>query len=83
MRPGSGNSSSPLYLTPGYDSELSYLYLATDLKPVEQRPESDENIAVVPVPFEEAVAMVERGEVQNANAVMGLLAAARRRPDGA
>ena len=67
------------FLTPGYDSELAYLYLATDLKPVGERPESDERIAAVPVPFEEAVAMVERGEVQNANTVMGLLAAWRRR----
>jgi len=67
-----------VFLTPGYSRELSHLYLATDLTRVARGLEADERITAVEVPLGEAVAMVARGEVQNANAAMGLLAVARR-----
>jgi ADP-ribose pyrophosphatase len=66
------------YLTPGYCREMMHLYLARGLRQVESQSEPDERIRVVALPLDEAVAMVERGEVKQAPAICGLLAAARR-----
>ncbi len=70
------------YTSPGFSTELIHIFLARDLQAVEASAESDENIRPVPVPLSEAVEMVCRGEIQNAAAVCGLLAAAawERRP---
>ena len=65
------------YLSPGYSTELIHLFLGRLLRPVPQRTESDERIEVIVLAMEEALGMVERGEVQNAAAICGLLAAAR------
>ncbi len=62
------------YLMPGYCNELTHLYLARDLKEAPGRAEPDENIRPVTMPLEEAVAMILRGELRNAQAIMGLLA---------
>ena len=66
-----------LHLSPGYTTELIHLFLACDLRQGRQQADSDERIDVVVLTMEEALAMVESGEVQNAAAVCGLLAAAR------
>jgi len=66
------------YLSPGYTTELMHLFLGLDLRPARTRADSDERIEVMVLAMEEALAMVERGEVQNAAAICGLLAAARR-----
>lgn len=66
------------FLTPGYSTELASFYLATDLRRVAQTPETDERIAPVPMALQEAVAMVHRGEIQDAAAICGLLAAGAR-----
>ena len=66
------------YLSPGYSTELIGIFLARDLHPAQgARQEPDERVVPVVLPFEEAVAMVRRGEVRNAAAICGLLAAAR------
>lgn len=64
------------YLSPGYSGELIHIFRAGDLRPVPARLEPDEEIVPVAVPLEDAVAMVRRGEVQNAAAICGLLAVA-------
>ncbi len=64
------------YLSPGFSTEVIHIFLARELHEVDASEESDENIRVVPMALSEAVAMVRRGEVQNAAAVCGLLAAA-------
>jgi ADP-ribose pyrophosphatase len=66
-----------LYLAPGYSTECIHVFVATGLRPTSSRPEGDEHVEPLVVPLEEAVAMVGRGEVRNAAAVCGLLAAAR------
>ena len=65
------------YLSPGFSCEVLHLFLARGLCMVKARAESDENIRAISLPLSEAVGMVERGEVQNAAAICGLLAAAR------
>ena len=68
---------SPLfstYLSPGFSGDL---FVARGLSQVGASPEPDEHLVTALLPLEEAVAMVGRGEVQNAAAVCGLLAVAR------
>lgn len=72
---------SPLfsaYLSPGFSGELIHLFVARGLSRVEASSESDEHLVTALLPLEEAVAMVLRGEVQNAAAVCGILAVAQR-----
>jgi ADP-ribose pyrophosphatase len=66
-----------MYLSPGYTTELIHVFLVRELVPAAGCGDADERIDVVVVDMEKALEMVERGEVQNAAAICGLLAAAR------
>lgn len=64
------------YLSPGYSSEIIHVFAATGLRPAAHAgPAEDERLELMTLPLSEAVAMVGRGEVQNAAAICGLLAA--------
>jgi ADP-ribose pyrophosphatase len=64
------------YLSPGFSSEIIHIFIATGLRPTQGASlDEDERLDLVVLPLDEAVAMVKRGEVQNAAAVCGLLAA--------
>ena len=54
------------FTTPGFSNERISLYLARELKFGESRPDEDEFLNVVKLPFEEAFAMVARGEIRDA-----------------
>lgn len=76
-----------LHTSPGFTDESIRLFLARDLSPVpdaERHTRTDEeaDIEVAWFDLNEAVAMVFRGEITNAAAVGGLLAAARARDEG-
>ena len=76
-----------LYTSPGFSAETIRLFLARDLTPVpdgerHQRTDEEADIEIAWFDLDEAVAMVLRGEITNAAAVGGLLAAARAREDG-
>lgn len=58
-------------------SEVGYLFIAEDLTVTEATPDATEVLQLKKVPFEEAVAMVERGEIVDALTIMGLLLAER------
>jgi ADP-ribose pyrophosphatase len=63
------------YTAPGFTSELMHLYLATDLRAADEGglgPDEDERLELRPVPFGEAVAMAERGEIRDAKSLIGL-----------
>jgi len=72
-----------MYPSPGYCTEVIHVFLATRLAPAGRgqvpapRPDRDERVEVVILTLAEAVAMIADGEVENAAAVAGLLAAAR------
>lgn len=59
---------------PGFASEFMHLYLATDLSPIAgyAGPEPDERIAVDRVPVGEALAMADRGTIEDAKTLIGL-----------
>lgn len=68
-----------LAASPGYCTEAIRVFLATGLTVVDQPPPSEEeaDLRVVRVPLPVAIDAVMRGDIVNAIAVAGLLAAAR------
>ena len=76
-----------LYTSPGFSSETIRLFLARSLTAVPsderfERTDEEAELEVAWFDLDEAVAMVFRGEITNAAAVGGLLAAARARDEG-
>ncbi|WP_405095542.1 NUDIX domain-containing protein [Micromonospora sp. NBC_01412] len=76
-----------LHSSPGFTDEVVRVFLARDLADVpterrHQRSEEEADLQVVRVDLDEAVRMVLAGEITNASAVAGLLAAARARDTG-
>jgi 8-oxo-dGDP phosphatase len=76
-----------LHTSPGFSNEVIRLFLARSLSPVPSedrfhRTDEEAELDVTWFDLDEAVAMVFRGEITNAAAVGGLLAAARARDEG-
>src|SRR5262245_35110469 len=61
------------YLSPGILDEKMHLYLATGLTEGATAREEGEEIENLVVPWEEAIAMVFRGEIKDAKTIVGLL----------
>ena len=60
------------FTTPGFSSERISLYLARELVFGESRPDEDEFLNVIKLPFEEAYQMVLRGEIRDAKTQVAL-----------
>ncbi|MET8529169.1 NUDIX hydrolase [Micromonospora sp. NPDC005172] len=76
-----------LHSSPGFTNEIVRVFLARDLADVpagerHERHDEEADLQVVRVDLDEAVDMVLAGEITNASAVAGLLAAARGRDTG-
>ena len=76
------------YTAPGFAEELMYLYLATDLRPADGerlQPDADEHLILERIPWPEAVAAAETGQLRDAKTIVGLLLVDRLRaaPAGA
>ncbi|MEV4350560.1 NUDIX hydrolase [Actinoplanes sp. NPDC049596] len=76
-----------MYNSPGFSDETIRIFLARDLTEVPDdkrysRTDEEADLEITRVDLDEAVAMVFRGEITNAAAVGGLLAAARARDEG-
>jgi ADP-ribose pyrophosphatase len=70
------------YTAPGFTSECIHLFLATGLTSSHEdglHPDEDERLELDPIPFADAVGMVERGEIRDAKSIVGLLWVARLR----
>ena len=65
-----------MYTTPGFTDERIHLFMACGLARGETRHEADEFMEVVTMPLVEVLAMVERGEIQDAKTALGVLFAA-------
>ncbi len=69
------------WTAPGFATERMTLYLATGLAPADGErlgPDEDEALELVRLPWREAVAAAERGEIVDAKSLVGLLWLARR-----
>lgn len=76
-----------LHTSPGFSNETIRLFLARSLSPVPdedrfERTDEEADLEIAWFDLDEAVAMIFRGEITNAAAVGGLLAAARARDEG-
>lgn len=65
------------YMSPGILNERMHLFLATSLRPGPSRREAGEEIENYLVPWNEALAMIERGEIDDGKTVAALLYADR------
>jgi ADP-ribose pyrophosphatase len=63
---------------PGYSDERMYIFLASDLKAAEQNLDEDELLDVHEIEFDQAMAMIAGGKIQDAKTISGLLMAAGR-----
>jgi ADP-ribose pyrophosphatase len=67
-----------IWTTPGFTDERIHLFAAFDLETVPTQHQADEVIQVVPMPLEDALAMVWSGELDDAKSALALIYAARR-----
>lgn len=84
MRAGSWRLLTRFFTAPGFTSELMHLYLATDLRSADgQRlgPDDDEHLLLERLPWPDALAAAERGEIADAKSLVALLWLARLRGD--
>jgi ADP-ribose diphosphatase len=61
------------FTTPGFTTELMYLYEASGLVKTQMNPDEDEIIEIDIVPFTEALRMIDDGRIQDAKSMLGLL----------
>jgi ADP-ribose pyrophosphatase len=81
-RAGSWRYLGAFYTAPGFTSELMHLYLAEDLRSADAdglHPDDDERLELYPMPFSEALALAERGELRDAKSLVAILLVARLR----
>jgi ADP-ribose diphosphatase len=64
------------HIAPGYCEERIYVYLATGLEKSEQNLDEDEEVEVVHMTFQEALARVHTGEIDDAKSIITLMLAA-------
>lgn len=57
----------------GYNTEVLYLYIATDLKEGEPSPDEHEELDIVEMKLEDAIKMVISGEIEDGKTQIGLL----------
>jgi len=65
---------------PGYTDERIHIFLATGLNAVKQKLEDDEVLTAQPTPFDRAIKMITRGEIQDAKTIVGLLLTSMKTP---
>ena len=69
---------SEFFVSPGFLEEKMWVYLATELTTTESRPEADEILNVVRLPFSQALSMISSGEIEDAKTIIGVMLAAPR-----
>ncbi len=67
-----------IHTTPGFSDEVIYLFVARDLEGGERRLAGNEVIETHPVALEQALDMVDRGEITDAKTIAALFHVARR-----
>jgi ADP-ribose pyrophosphatase len=72
-KPGRLEPLGGFFAAPGYSTEYIHLFLACDLTESRLTGDTDEFVEMQRVPFAEALAMVERGDIVDAKTIIGLL----------
>jgi ADP-ribose pyrophosphatase len=83
LRAGAWRKLAGFYTAPGFTDEYMHLFLATDLAPAHPDgrlgPDEDERLILEWLPWREAIAAVERGEIRDSKSIVGLFWLARLR----
>lgn len=76
-KPGKLVQLTRFYPTPGYSSEIIYVYLATNLKKVDDTPigHTEEGIRNEAFPFEKVLSMINTGKIEDGKTIIGILLA--------
>jgi ADP-ribose pyrophosphatase len=61
-----------ILIAPWYSNKRIYLFLDTELIPCDQNLDEDEIITTHLFSFDQAMAMIERGEIQDATTIIGI-----------
>ena len=69
---------SEFFVSPGFCEEKMWVYLATELTETAQQLDDDEILAVVRIPFSQALSMITTGEIEDAKTIIGVMLAAPR-----
>jgi 8-oxo-dGTP pyrophosphatase MutT (NUDIX family) len=80
FRAGSWRLIGRFYTAPGFTSERMHLFLATDVRPAHGDrlgPDADERLDLVRLSLGDALAAIERGEIEDAKTIVGILWLAR------
>ncbi|MFQ5576715.1 MAG: NUDIX hydrolase [Anaerolineae bacterium] len=64
------------FAAPGILTEYLHLYLASGLTPGPNRPDFDEQLHIITLSWRQALAMITRGEIEDAKTIAGLTRAA-------
>lgn len=75
MQPGELLVLSSVFLAPGYSTERSHLFLASDLNEAPLPTDRDEDIETVPIPLEDVYDLIAEGGLQDAKTLCALLLA--------
>ncbi|MFH2069742.1 MAG: NUDIX hydrolase [Elusimicrobiota bacterium] len=59
--------------TPAFSTEVVHIYIARDLTPVETKPDKDEFIDRIIIPFDTAVEWVRSGKIMDSKTIISLL----------
>jgi ADP-ribose pyrophosphatase len=59
-------------VAPWYSDERTHLFLAKELTPCGQKLDEDEILTTHSISFDQAMKMIERGEIQDATTILGL-----------
>lgn len=73
LEPGELTDLGFIYVSPGFCTEKLHMYLARNVKSVPVHPDEDEFLDIVYLPFEELVAQVMSGEIQDGKTVATVL----------
>jgi ADP-ribose pyrophosphatase len=80
LRAGTWRHLASFFSAPGFTEEEMHLFLASDLSPAHEDrlgPDEDERLILSWLPWREAVAAAERGEIRDAKSIVGLFWLAR------
>lgn len=72
-RAGRMEMLSAFYSTPGFCQEKLFVYLATDLQATQQSLDHDEEVRIVRLPLDEALALTHSGGIEDSKTIIALL----------
>lgn len=73
--PGNIRHLTTIYSSPGFTNEKIHIYMATDLTKGSVHPDEDERIDLIYVSLNEAIDMINNGDIRDAKTVVGILTA--------